>query len=133
MVDIMSEPRIIQNMIRTPDGKILVSGSVHDYKAYNDANGFQYMVDGGRSYLRRNVVREAPYEELSLFEGDPHEKIRDGFTWGTYGKDGDQPLVFNPLKDLDIDHIKAIIKTQTHLPDYMMQVFIDELEFRKLV
>jgi len=130
MVETMSEPRIILNMIRTPDGKILVSGSVHDYKTYTDANGFKYMVDGGRQYLRRNVVREAPYEELSLYEGDPHVVIRESFTWGNRGVNGDQPLVFNPLKDLDIDHIKAIIKTQKNLPEYMMNVFKNELEYR---
>jgi len=117
-------------MIRTPDGRILVSGSVHDYRAYTDANGFQYMVDGGRSYLRRNLVREAPYEELSLFEGDPHDKVRVNFTWGSRGVNGDQPLVFNLLKDLDVDHVKAIIETQKHLPDYMVDVFKAELEYR---
>jgi len=126
----MENRKIIQNKIRTPDGRVLVSGSVHDYRVYTDANGFKYMVDGGRSYLRRNIVREAPYEELSLFEGDPHEKIRDNFTWGTFGKNGDQPLEFKLLKDLDINHIKAIIETQKDLPDYMVNVFKAEITYR---
>ena len=130
MVDVMTEKRILQNMIRTPDGTVLVSGSIHDYKTHKDDNGKEYMVDGGRSYLRRNLVKEAPYDELSLFEGDPHDKIRSNFTWGSRGVNGDEPLVFNLLKDLDLDHIKAIIETQKHLPDYIMHVFEAELERR---
>lgn len=127
----MTELRILQNMIRTPDGKILVSGSVHDYKSYTDKNGHNYTVDGGRSYLHRTLVNDAPYEELSLHEGDSHEKIRDGFTWGSRGVNGDQPIVFNLLKDLSTDHVTAIIGTQQHLEDYILEVFVNELDYRK--
>ena len=132
MVDIMNEDKqIIHNSIRTPDGTILTSASVHDYKVYEDANGHEYMVDGGREYLRRNVVKEAPHEELTLYTDDPHEKIREVFTWGTYGKKGDKPLQIKLLKDLTIAHVKAIIRTQSHMPNYMKQMFINELEYRK--
>lgn len=130
MVDAMSEPRIIQNMIRTPDGTVLVSGSIHDFKVHKDDNGKEYMVDGGRSYLKRAFVKDDPYDELSLFEGDPHDKIRSNFTWGTRGINGDEPLDFILLKDLDYDHIKAIIETQKHLPEYMVDIFKAELERR---
>ncbi len=126
----MSEPRIIQNMIRTPDGTVLVSGSIHDFKVHKDDNGKEYMVDCVRSYLKRAFVKDDPYDELSLFEGDPHDKIRSNFTWGTRGINGDEPLDFILLKDLDYDHIKAIIETQKHLPEYMVDIFKAELERR---
>lgn len=130
MVDVMTEKRIIQNMIRTPDGTVLVSGSIHDFKVHKDDNGKEYMVDGGRSYLRRYIVKDAPHTELSLFEGDPHDKIRSNFTWGTRGINGDEPLDFILLKDLDTNHVKAIIETQKHLPEYMVNIFKAELERR---
>jgi hypothetical protein len=41
------ETRIVANRIRTPDGTILESKHRHDYVTYTDANGKQYMVDGG--------------------------------------------------------------------------------------
>ena len=58
--------QLISNKIRTPDGTILQSFNRHDYKTYIDANGFEYMVDGGIDYLRRIIVDDAPYEELSV-------------------------------------------------------------------
>ena len=131
MVDVMNDKQIIHNSIRTPDGTILISHSVHDFKMYTDANGHDYMVDGGREYLRRFIVNEAPFEEISLYVDDPHEEIREVFTWGTYGKNGDQPVQFKLLKDLTIPHVKAIIKTQSHMPEYMKDMFRNELEFRK--
>jgi hypothetical protein len=42
----------------------------HDYVTYTDANGLDYMVDGGNDYLRRNVHTEAPYEELTIYEDE---------------------------------------------------------------
>ena len=59
----MSKERIVSNRIRTPDGTILESMHRHDYVTYTDANGKEYMVDGGLDYLRRNVHDDAPYQE----------------------------------------------------------------------
>ncbi len=38
---------ILQNGIRTPDGTILVSSVVHEFRAYKDKKGETYLVDGG--------------------------------------------------------------------------------------
>jgi hypothetical protein len=121
---------ILLNRIRTPDGTVLTSRSRHDYKTYMDANGEVYMVDGGLQYLRRSV-NNVSATELSLDSGDNIEDIREGFEWGTYGKDGKQPLKRVLLKNLTNEHIHAIIQTQTHLPDDMIDVFRRELCYRK--
>lgn len=123
--------RIIHNSIRTPDGTVLVSRNVHDYVTHVDKNGYEYMVDGGSNYLRRNLVEEAPYEELSLYIGDPHEQLREAVTWGTYGKTGTEPFKLKLLKDLTNDHVNAILKTQVQLSEEIRQMFRDELEFRR--
>ena len=126
----LDEARIVSNRIRTPDGTILESMHRHDYRTYVDANGKEYMVDGGLDYLRRNVHDDAPYEELSVYADDLHIEIRSVFKWGTRGKDGKQPLTYVPLKDLTTEHIEAILETQTHIQEHIRKIFLDELSFR---
>lgn len=122
--------QIVANRIRTPDGTILQSYHVHDYKTYLDKNGYTYMVDGGTEYLRRTIIDEAPHEELSVMVTDSHEDIRAAFHWGTRGKDGKQPLSWVALKDLDTDHIEAILDTQTRISDWVKNIMSVELNYR---
>ena len=89
----MNNETIFLNHIRTPDGTILISSTRHDYNTYTDANGYEYMVDGGSAYLLRNVNKE-PYTELSY----DFESAREHFTWGSRGLKGDQPLNLPYLK-----------------------------------
>ncbi|MGF1731224.1 DUF7695 domain-containing protein [Photobacterium kasasachensis] len=123
---------IVLNRIKTPDGTILTSRHRHDYVTHIDANGETYMVDGGTDYLRRNVNTD-PFEERSIYTDAPHNEIRQGFFWGTRGKDGNQPVEFKPLKELDTAHIEAIIQTQSHLPSWRVEIFKAELAFRKKI
>ena len=122
--------KLLANRIKTPDGTILESVHRHDYKTYIDKNGLEYMVDGGLEYLRRNVQDSAPATEMSVYNTDPHETIREAFKWGTRGIDGKQPLTYVVLKDMTTDHIEAILETQTHITQEIRQVFIDELDYR---
>lgn len=100
---------IVLNRIKTPDGTILTSHSTHDYKTYIDANGHEYMVDGGHSYLRRNKVDEAPYEELSVYSDAPFDVIRESLHRGGRGKDGTEPLKYIPLSEMSDEWVKACI------------------------
>ena len=86
--------RIIYNAIRTPDGTVLESRHVYDYKTHTDENGEVYMVDGGLEYLRRSYNDGFPAEELSVYLEDGHEVVREVATWGSYGKNGDGPLKY---------------------------------------
>lgn len=99
---------IIYNAIRTPDGTILVSRHTHDYKTHKDANGETYMVDGGLDYARRNLCKE-PYEELTLYDSEPHLVQRDAIVWGTYGKNNDQPLTYKKVSAMSDAHIEAVL------------------------
>jgi hypothetical protein len=121
---------ILANRIQTPDGTILQSFHRHDYKTHFDLVAQEeYMVDGGISYIRRsqNMI---PAKDLTVYDNDPHEVIREAFCWGTRGKGGKQPLVFKPLALLDTDHIQAILDTQHHIGPGMRLVFKDELFYR---
>ena len=100
--------RLIQNAIRTPDGTIIQSRHRHDYVTHIDANGKEYMVDGGLDYDRRTV--QGDEVTLYLYDDEPHEVQRKVITWGTRGKDGKQPLVFKTVADMETDHIEAVLR-----------------------
>lgn len=124
------EIHILSNAIQTPDGTILKSYHTHDYKEHVDGiTGETYMVDGGNSYFRynRNKVRA---KSLSVTTEDPHELIREHFTWGSFGKNGDEELHWVVLKDMETDHINAILRTQKRLAKHLVKVFEEELEWR---
>lgn len=121
--------QIVVNRIRTPDGTILTSHHVHDYVTYVDANGEEYMVDGGTEYLRRSLCKE-PHEELSIYSNDPHIEIRKHLEWGTYGINGDQPLTWVALEDMSSDHIRAVLENCMPAP-WRVDIMLNELEYRK--
>jgi len=122
--------KLLCNAIRTPDGTILESIHRHDYKTYTDANGKEYMIDGGLDYIRCSVHDDQ--EWLGVYDDDDFSEIRLRFKWGTRGKDGNQPLQYKPLYRLDNDHIRAILDTQSHIPEHIHKQFKKELQWRGL-
>ena len=122
--------KLIVNKWKTPDGTILQTHTRHDYVSHLDANGKIYAVDGGLSYVRL-VGEFHEMEDLCLYTDDPHCNIRCAFKWGTRGKFGRSELKFKLLKDLETDHIDAILETQTHIPDELKELFIYELCYRQ--
>lgn len=120
---------ILRNAIRTPDGTVLESKSRHDYRTYTDKNGETYMVDGGHDYLRRSVNNE-PAESLDEYLTDDHENNRLWFRWTSYGKNGDGPAKTQALKDMDTDHIRAIVDRGFARKDWIKDLFLTELEYR---
>ena len=100
---------IIRNAIKTPDGTIIESKHRHDYVSHLDANGETYMVDGGKDYFRGSV-NEVPATNLRLStEDNSIEEIREVFTWGSNGVNGDQPTTYTLLKDISDNHLESII------------------------
>lgn len=120
---------IVANILITPDGTRLQSYHRHDYKTYTDKNGKSYMIDGGLDYVRRSAHGDE--KVVTVTTESPFNEIRENFRWGTRGKDGKQPVQFKPLKELDTDHIVAILETQAQIPDWMRDIFQHELEFRQ--
>lgn len=120
------------NKIQTPDGTVLESTHIHDYKTHEDeVSGEVYMTDGLGPYVRR-TVNIVPYVDLSVTSESSHEEIREVFTWGTYGKDGKQPRSEVKLKDMSTEHIEAVLLTQKHIFNtYVEDLFINEFEYRK--
>jgi len=123
--------QLIASRVRTPDGTILQSFHRHDYKTHVDAvTGETYMLDGGIDY-QRSILNKVPATDMSVYLDDPHDVRREAFCWGTRGKEGNQPVEFKPLKDLDSEHITAILATQDHVPAWMQELFMFELDYRE--
>ena len=120
--------QILVSKMLCPDGKVLHSKYRHDYVDHTDANRFYYFLDGGNSYIRHSGNAEL----LTIYENDPHSKIRDHFCWGSRGKLGDEPLHYIILKDMEDGHINAILETQHHIQEYIRKVFEDELHVRRV-
>ena len=102
------EMKLIRNALQTPDGTIIESMHRHDYVTYTDANGKEYMVDGGLAYVRRSIHDDQI--DLSEYDDAPHERQREVLTWGTYGKDGKQPLQYKTIAEMETEHLQAVIE-----------------------
>ena len=121
---------LIYNAMRTPDGTILESTHRHDYKTYVDTiTRREYMIDGGLDYIRASTWGDQEY--LTLYDDEPHEAQREVLKWGTRGPNGDQPVEYKKIKDLDTDHIEAILETcKSYMSKVHMECMKKELEFR---
>lgn len=79
----------------------------------------------------KTFVDETPYytriwwDTYSLVE----LPIRDVLHWRTFGKDWKQPARLVAIKDMEDDHIQAILDTQP-VNDDLREIFIKELELR---
>ena len=120
---------LLVNALITPDGTRLVSHSRYDYKEYVDANGKTYMVDGGLDYQRRS--NHGDEVDDSLYTDDEFAVIRENVAWGTYGKNGDQPLKYIPISEMTDAHIQAVLETQSISPK-LREVMTSELEYRDI-
>jgi hypothetical protein len=120
---------ILSNRMRTPDGTVLHSVHRHDYVTHTDANGKEYMLDGGWDYVRRSVNGDEKL--LTVWSDDNHEMIREVVTWGTYGKNGDETLVHVTITDMSSEHLQACLDTQQKtMRPALLKVMQDELEYR---
>ena len=121
--------QLLVNRIITPDGTELISKHRHDCVIYIDKNGLEYMNDGGNDYLRRNIHKEHPYTEASLYSDSPFEELRECIYRGGRGKDGKQPLVHVKLSEMNnnwliatIEYEKELRPNNIYLPYYKMEV-----------
>ena len=129
--------RILYNAIKTPDGTLITSKHRYDFVCHIDANGKKYCVDGGLNYIRR-LADTFDYEDLSVMDDENHETRRECLFWGVnYTKEGkwiESGTIWKHIKDLDTDHIHAIVDggfVKNH--PFLEEVFNDELKYRRNV
>lgn len=71
------EKRLIANRIKTPDGTILWSRSVHDFVAYEDTKtGERYILDGGTEYTHGSI-NKIPAKDVSIYSTAKWKTLRN--------------------------------------------------------
>ena len=125
-----NEPFLIANRAQTPDGTILWSRYVHDSIFYEDANGDQYMNDGGTEYQHR-TVNKVPMKDLSVWSNASFEEIRKVMLRGTFAKDGER--IWVPLYKMNNLHLIGILDYNENLGIHSKfdQFIKKEIEYRK--
>jgi len=121
--------RVVWSAMRTPDGTIIESRHRHDYVTHIDKNGKEYMLDGGLDYVRCSAWGDEEFLTLTL--DDDWDKVRDKLRWGTFGKNGDEPLHYLKLGEMDTAHIEAILEHEPGIYPQYMEAFRRELVYRK--
>ena len=120
---------IISSRLQTPDGTVLHSQHRHNYVTHTDANGKEYMLDGGCEYIR--CSDNGDEKLLTVYTDDDHEVIRESAVWGTYGKDGHQPFKYVTVSQMSTEHLQACLDTQKKtMRPAMYKVMQNELEYR---
>lgn len=122
---------IIQNALQTPDGTIIISRDVHDYQSYQG-----YFVDGGHEYIRYGYPDGCMYDFIPLFvyEDDSFEKKKNNLIWGTYGKEGKDPLKWLRFIDCNTEHLNNILKIKIAplYAEVIESILIDRFRIKKL-
>jgi hypothetical protein len=116
-------PHLIANKFRTPNGTILQSLYRNDYVTVTEG-GIEYSVDGGTDYLRHSLGME----NLCVYSDAPFEVVRANLRWGTYGSHGNLPLRYVVLKDMEDEHIRAVLRFS--VAPWRAELMQRELDYR---
>jgi hypothetical protein len=106
----------------------IVSYHVHDYKTCGCPNGA--MVDGGTEYGRYGAMDMDRIEKIDIYDDDDFEVVRKYAVRGSRGPNGDQPLTWIPICDMDDDYLKAVIEYGG--AEWHIELIRKEIKYRKL-
>lgn len=127
----MANPKILINRWMTKDGTILISRTSHQFVSHFDTvDQREVFIDGGIGpYIRVS----GDLLNMCLYDTDEdHGQVRELYLWTSYGPTGFDPPKTQPIKDLTTEHIENIIRTQTHFPEHVKNMFKRELAYRTL-
>ena len=104
----MSKDQLVYNSVECLKcGSILVSHHRHDYKTCGCENNT--MVDGGVSYSRYGGVEMKFVKPFRIYDDDTFENVRGYATRGGRGINGDEPLTYVKIKDMNDDWLDAVL------------------------
>lgn len=126
------EKIVVVRKFKTPDGTILRSQLTHDFSSHKDKNGEYYFIDGGSDYLRMSVNTE-PMEDISIYEDDSIEIIREEYTRGTFNEKGQR--IRKKISEMSNKHLENCITYNINIgfgEDCLAnRIYKRELKYRK--
>lgn len=128
----MEVKKLMHNSVLcTQCGETLVSYHTHDYKKCSCEN--ETMVDGGTDYQRFGGKDLSKVQSFCLYDDSPHELLREYVCRGGRGKNGNEPLKYIRLKDIDDKWLDAIIRYEEEFrpSNKFLNLYKSEQEYRK--
>jgi hypothetical protein len=107
--------------------ELLVSYSRHDYKTCSCPNSA--MVDGGTAYGRYGAKDMSKIEKIDVYDDDDFEIVRKHAVRGSRGPNGDQPLSWIAICDMDDDYLQAVLDYGD--ADWHINIIRKEIEYRR--
>jgi hypothetical protein len=103
-----NQRRIVYNaLICLECGTKIVSRHQHDYRTCGCANNAY--IDGGQVYVRYGAIDTDSVILFTLYEDDPIELLRLHVERGGRGINGDEPLTWTKLKDVNDEWLVALL------------------------
>jgi len=120
--------QIVYNAVRCLEcNELLVSYSRHDYKTCGCPNGA--MVDGGTAYGRYGAKDMSKIEKIDVYDDDDFEIVRKHAVRGSRGPNGDQPLSWIAICDMDDDYLQAVLDYGG--AEWHINIIRKEIEYRR--
>lgn len=119
--------QLVYNSVECLDCKeVLVSHHRHDYKTCGCDN--QTMVDGGTSYSRYGGIELKKVKPFYVYDDDPFEVVREYMERGGRGIEGNEPLTWTKLKNINDEWLEAIVAYGG--PEWHINLIKKEIEYR---
>lgn len=120
--------QIVFNSVTCLDcNETIVSYHRHDYKTCSCDN--QAMVDGGTAYLRYGAKDMNKIKIFAVYADDPFEIVRKYASRGSRGVNGDQPLKWIPLCNMEDEHLEAVLDYGG--AEWHLDLIQKEIQYRK--
>lgn len=116
--------QIVYNAIKCLNcQETVVSHHVHDYKHCKCG---LTAVDGGNQYTRYGGEN---FEKITIYADDDFSIVRKVATRGSRGPNGDQPLSWIAICDMDDDYLQAVLDYGG--PEWHLELIKKEIEWRQ--
>jgi hypothetical protein len=87
--------------------------------------------DGGLEYERCGGKDLSLVQSHCFYDNDDFETIRFYLERGSRGKEGNQPLKYIKLKDIDDEYLEALIEYETERNGRFLKFYKAEKKYRK--
>ncbi len=111
-------------------GEVLISKHRHDYKTCSCPN--ETMIDGGNEYVRFGGKDLSKIDVFTVFDTDDFKFVRRYASRGGRGVNGDEPLTWTKLCDMNDGWLEAVLRYYPEGTDNShLRLIRKEIEYRK--